>query len=167
MKTAAKKDERATTAQLATLVVGVGSAHGDDQFGWLVAQHLASGSADGGAVVRSARSPAELLDWLAGCERLIVCDACRGLGSPGAIHSWVWPEVPRRALRTAGTHDLGLAAALELAEQLRLLPAETQIWCVEIATPRPGAAASAGIEAAAIRMAQEIRLVIAGKPPRR
>jgi len=166
MKTAANGEERATTAKPAALVVGVGSAHGDDQFGWLVAKQLTSGSA-GGAVVRSARSPAELLDWLEGCERLIVCDACQSLGSPGAFHSWVWPEVPRRALRTAGTHDLGLAAALELAEQLRLLPAETLIWCVEIETPQPGGAVSPCIEAAAVRAAQGIRQAIAGKPPER
>jgi hydrogenase maturation protease len=167
MKTAAQRDERATTAKFATLVVGVGSAHGDDQFGWLVAKHLASSSADGGAVVRSARSPAELLDWLEGFERLIVCDACQGLGSPGAIHSWSWPDVPRRALRTAGTHDLGLAAVLELAQQLGLLPAETLLWCVEIETPRPGGAVSACIEAAAVRAAGMIRQAIAGKPPQR
>ena len=158
MKTDAAKVERTKAAKLATLVVGLGSAHGDDQFGWQVVGHLAAEYADPSVSIRAARSPAELLDWLEGFERLIVCDACQGLGSPGAIRAWRWPDVPRDALRIAGTHDLGLAAALELAEQLRLLPAETLIWCVEIETPRPGEAISARVEAAAIRAARMMRL---------
>ena len=158
MNTAAAKDERPNAAKFATLVVGLGSAHGDDQFGWQVVGHLAAEIADPSVSMRAARSPAELLDWMEGFERLIVCDACQSMGSPGAIRVWRWPDVPRDALRSAGTHDLGLAAALELAEQLRHLPAETLIWCVEIETPRPGEAVSARVEVAAIRAARMIRL---------
>ena len=164
MNTAAQRNERTNAAKLATLVVGLGSAHGDDQFGWLVVGHLAAAIVDPAVSIRAARSPAELLDWLEGCERLIVCDACENLGSPDAIHRWHWPDVPGETLRIAGTHDLGLAAALELAQQLRLLPAETLLWCVEIETPRPGEAVSARVEEAAIRAARIIRLAIVNKP---
>lgn len=164
MEVAAAKVERTKLRCPATLVAGLGSAHGDDQFGWLVAEHLASSSAGGRTVVRSARSPAELLDWLEGCERLIVADACQSLGSPGAIHCWHWPDAPLGALRAAGTHDLGLAAVLGLAEELRRLPAETWLWCVEIETPQPGAPVSPYIQAAALRAAWLIRHAIAGKP---
>lgn len=156
MNTAAAKDERTKAAKLATLVVGLGSAHGDDQLGWQVVGHLAAAIADPSVSIRAARSPAELLDWLEGFERLIVCDACQGLGSPGAVRAWRWPDVPRGALRIAGTHDLGLADALALADRLRRLPAETIIYGVEAADCDPGSPPSEAITAAAFRLAAMI-----------
>ena len=83
------------------------------------------------ASLRAARSPGELLDCLEGVDRLIVCDACQNMGSRGAVHCWRWPGAPLQTLRSAGSHDLTLAAALALAEQLRLLPAEVVIFGVE------------------------------------
>ena len=46
-----------------TLIVGVGSSHGDDQFGWLVAEQLAA-RAILRIVVRRRLSPADISDWL-------------------------------------------------------------------------------------------------------
>ncbi|HUY93316.1 MAG TPA: hydrogenase maturation protease [Pirellulales bacterium] len=156
MATTAPQQKLSKAAQTPTLVVGLGSAHGDDRLGWLVAQHLGASITDDATTIRVARSPADLFVWLDGIESLMICDACENLGSPGAIHCWRWPDVPRGALRAAGTHDLGLGAVLELAEHLHLLPAETLIWCVETETPQPGAPISAAIEVEAIRAAQMI-----------
>ena len=139
----------------ATLVCGLGSSHGDDQLGWRVAERLAP-AAGSAASIRAAGSPADLLDWLDGIDRLIVCDACQNLGSPGALHRWRWPDVPGELLRRLGVHDLGLADVLALADQLRRLPAETIIFGVEIEACLPGTPCSASAAEAADRLAETI-----------
>jgi hydrogenase maturation protease len=131
-----------------TLICGFGSAHGDDQLGWRVVERLATILTYGGLSIRAARSPAVLLDWLEGIDCLIVCDACQDLGSPGAVHRWRWPDVPQDCLRSAGTHDFGLATVLSLAERLHLLPAEIIIWCAEATGCLPGSPPSGSMEEA-------------------
>ena len=101
-----------------TLIVGFGSSHGDDQFGWRVAEQLSALAEHSSVTVRQARSPAEILGWLEGVERLIVCDACQDLGLPGRMHHWRWPDAALAELRFAGSHDLGVSAALGLADRL-------------------------------------------------
>lgn len=83
-----------------TLFVGVGSPHGDDRAGWLVADALsdlfgtdvstqASGTLNAGGLpsrkypslaIRKTCIPADLLDWLDGAAKLIICDALCGAG---------------------------------------------------------------------------------------
>lgn len=139
-----------------TLIVGLGSAHGDDQVGWRVAESLATRANDVRASVRVARSPAELLGWLDGVERLIVCDACQNLGSPGTVHHWRWPHVPAESLRSSGSHDLGLAAVLTLADELHALPAELTVWGVEMSSCSPGSPLSPCVQAAVPRIVETI-----------
>jgi hydrogenase maturation protease len=112
-----------------TLVVGVGSDHGDDQLGWLLADWLKD-CAPPGVCVRKARTPLQLLDWLTGVSCLVVVDACRGSGQPGDIQRFTWPDVPAWGRAFAGTHDLGLLEALRLAETLGSLPARVVVWGV-------------------------------------
>ena len=64
-----------------TTFVGVGSSHGDDQVGWMVIQKLQEGSSGDSFDFRKAKSPADILDWIQDCERLVICDACHGLGT--------------------------------------------------------------------------------------
>lgn len=131
-----------------TLICGLGSTHGDDQLGWQVVERLAATLIRDGVSIRAARSPAKLLDWLAGIDCLIVCDACQEMGSPGALHRWRWPDVPHASLRCVGSHDLGLAAVLALAEELSLLPAEVIIWVAEATVLSPGALSSRSMDEA-------------------
>lgn len=125
------------------LFVGIGSPHGDDRIGWVVADDLARfarcGSIGEGSVagppvpaIRKASSPADLLDWLDDIDRLVVCDACRANGPPGTVSRWVWPEPPIEREHPSGTHQLGLASVLDLASVLGRLPGETVIWGVHI-----------------------------------
>lgn len=130
-----------------TLFVGLGSSHGDDQAGWLVADALIGAGPFAGALagdlppitVRAARHPAQVLDWLEGIERLFVCDAVSGAGLPGQIRTWRWPDPQIQFARSGGSHDLGLSAVLELAAQLNRLPREIVIWGIEISETAPGA----------------------------
>jgi hydrogenase maturation protease len=121
----------AKTGSRHTLLVGVGSSFGDDQAGWRAAKGVADRVNRNSVQVRLARSPAELLNWIDGFERLVVCDACRGSGPAGEIRRYEWPTKDLADLRWSGTHDLPLPVVLALAQQLDRLPNQVVIWVVE------------------------------------
>jgi|GEM_PF-522735 len=123
-----------------TLIVGIGSPHGDDQIGWRVADALRS-VVSPAIDVREASTPSQLLDWLDGIDRLIVCDACQarrrvsidldGDGETLSLHRWQWPTLQVSMLRSAGSHSFGLPQVLQLAERLGRLPQEVIVFGVE------------------------------------
>ena len=119
-----------------TLVVGVGSPQGDDQAGWLVADRLTAHHTDAGSppgwTVRRARIPLDLLDWLDGVDRLVICDACEALGEPGQLHCWTWPDPAIAACRSLTSHDFGLPSVLQMAGALGRLPRQVTIWGIEM-----------------------------------
>ena len=125
-------------SKLRTLIVGIGSPHGDDQIGWRVAEALRS-AVSPAIEVREASTPSQLLDWLEGVDRLIVCDACQARrrapdGSAGdtlSVHRWQWPTLQVSTLRSAGSHSFGLPQVLQLAERLGRLPQEVIVFGVE------------------------------------
>ncbi len=143
-----------------TLIVGIGSPHGDDQAGWLVARKLAE-RLPSTVTVRIARSPSELLNWLDGVERLIICDACQAGDAAGTIRRWQWPADELNEVRWSSTHDMPLPAALSLAERLEQMPNDVVIWSVEaddttlISTE--SAKVSAAVDHLACRIEQELR----------
>lgn len=114
-----------------TTFVGIGSSHGDDQAGWLVVERLQNSQLHDLAEFRTAKSPIDILDWLQDCEKLVICDACHGLGKAGQIHRFSWPSNELCDLETSGTHNLSLAAVLKLANTLNQLPDHVEIWVVE------------------------------------
>lgn len=120
-----------------TLFVGVGSDHGDDRVGWLVAEDLKS-RFRGGVLIRQAKAPLDLLDWMDGVRCLAICDACRGIGPVGTWMRCEWPVVEAPFVRAASSHALGLIDTLRLACQLGYLPQEVLLWGVEIASDQPG-----------------------------
>jgi hydrogenase maturation protease len=129
------------------LFVGVGSPHGDDQAGWIIADQLRSHvDSVSDVVVRLAGVPTDLLDWLDGVDHLHLCDACQTGVPPGTLRRWEWPITenarssdkngPRPigsfgALRSSGSHDWGLGQTLQLAERLRRLPPRVTLWGIE------------------------------------
>lgn len=149
-----------------TLFVGVGSPNGDDRAGWLVADALSEivdsefarqrvNFMNGGGtstvrrtrlIVRKACVPADLLDWLEGVDRLIVCDAICGCGAPGTLHYWSWPAPQIGQCRSLGSHDFGLHAVLETAGALGQLPPEVIVWGIEAGQVLPNAGLSPEIE---------------------
>ena len=116
-----------------TLLVGIGSPHGDDQLGWLVADRVATCVKHDHIEIRRAASPTDLLDWLHGVNLLVICDACRGLRRVGEVHRWNWPTPELPALAWSGTHDLSLLAVLTLAQRLGRLPEQVVVWAMEAA----------------------------------
>jgi len=135
-----------------TLFVGIGSPHGDDAAGWCVARGLADRAtarrAATGIDVRSATTPADLLDWLAGVDTLDVCDAVSCQAAPGSLHRWRWPDPALTSARFGGSHDLSLTAALTLAEQLGHLPRQVRVWGIAASECGELAPLSAAVAAA-------------------
>ncbi len=145
-----------------TLIVGIGSHHGDDRFGWLTVESLAKKS-DERFDVRMARSPSDLLNWTAGVKQLVICDACRGTAASGTIRRWSWPAADIEQTVFSGTHDLSLPIVLNLAAELGRLPAEVIVWAAEAKRFVPGDTSSSEIAAAATEVARRIRVEFGGK----
>lgn len=114
-----------------SLLVGIGSPHGDDSVGWEIARQVARRTGDA-LLVRCARTPVELLDWLDEIDTLDVCDALASEAPVGSIGCWQWPTDAIEHAPFRGSHDLSLPAVLTLAENLGRLPARVRIWGVEI-----------------------------------
>jgi len=113
------------------LLVGIGSPFGDDRLGWLVVGQIERRGLSS-AHTRCARAPADLLDWLEGVDRLVVCDACLDGGPAGSCRRFDWPTTSLDDVAFCGTHDMSLVATLALAEQLGLLPKQTTIWGLSV-----------------------------------
>lgn len=134
-----------------TLIVGLGSPHGDDQVGWRVAETLRPRIAPNPAVaVRTAAVPLDLLDWMNGVAHLHVCDACCSGEPAGTLHrltlrtgngdcEQLWNSSSVARLRCGGSHDFGLPAVLELAERLGRLPQRVVVHAVSGCRFTPGA----------------------------
>ena len=114
-----------------SLLVGIGSPHGDDSVGWEIARRVAHQVGDS-LLVRCARTPAELLDWLDGIDTLDVCDALVSEAAVGSFCCWQWPAHEIERAPFGGSHDLSLPAVLALAANLGRLPPRVRIWGVGI-----------------------------------
>ena len=128
-------------------VIGVGSPHGDDQIGWLIAERLMS-QARQGTRIEKVVSPLEILDRMDQLDWLGICDACHGAGRAGTWRRWTWPNVEVIQQSFAGSHDISLTSVLELARRLDRLPRMVVIWGVEIDECQPAGSMSSAVLAA-------------------
>lgn len=120
-----------------TLIVGLGSAHGDDQAGWLVIARLHELGVPV-ELARTAAHPADIWDWCEAETRLIICDACREAGPPGTLHRWTWPDCSLTGETTSSTHGMSLCEALELGRTLGNCPPQVEIWGIVSEAFQPG-----------------------------
>lgn len=125
-----------------TTLVGVGSAHGDDQVGWLVLREIEPHAPSDIRIVY-ARTPVDVLHVPA-TSRLVVVDSCLGAGAEGTVHHWRWPDVPALVQRPRNSHDWDLFEVLRLQEMLRPAPAASStpaaavsVWGIEVALSQP------------------------------
>lgn len=117
-----------------TLFVGIGSPHGDDRIGWMLADALRERSL-AGVEVRQASTPSHLLDWLGPFEKLVVMDAYLTDADSGShdrsrLQRWSWPTNSLAILRSANSHAFGLPQVLQLAERLGSLPEDVVVYGV-------------------------------------
>jgi hydrogenase maturation protease len=137
------------------LLVGIGSPHGDDRAGWLVADAVAA-DPPLGLQVRCANHPAELLDWLDNIDTLMVCDAIVCDWPPGTWQKWAWPAAEIEMARCSGSHQLSLADTLALADELGRLPAHVELWVISITSARPMQEVTSAVAAAVPEIARQI-----------
>ncbi len=136
-------------------VIGIGSPFGDDAAGWRVIEHLRGRVPEGVELLALDRPGAALLRWFEGMDGVVLIDAIRSGGRPGAVRSLSLdaldglPESP-------STHGFGLAHALRLAGAMGVLPPRVAIHAIELGglerdglTPEVEAAARALAESLA------------------
>ncbi len=140
------------------LIVGIGSAHGDDQAGWHVIRMLQEmltaddlwqncstlpprfELAEWQLELRQAQSPTDLLDWIEGQETLLIIDACDSPKSaePHTFEfsletrhtSAAWRSVLETGRCLGGTHGFDVLSVLDLTVHLGKPPERVVFWLV-------------------------------------
>jgi hydrogenase maturation protease len=119
-----------------SVIVGLGSPHGDDQLGWFAVDRLRARLPEGVAADK-VRDGLELLERLGGQDSAVIIDAAAPAGQPGTIRSFVWPSPELAQCAPWSTHGLGLVDALRLAETLGRLPRRVSIYTIEARDTSP------------------------------
>jgi len=117
---------------MSTLVLGLGNPIlTDDGVGISIARKLKEEKPEL-EVVETSESGIALLDYVAGCDKLIIIDAIKtGKGKPGELYKLA-PEDLKPA-HTSTTHGIDIATALEAGEALGcIMPRSVSIYAVEI-----------------------------------
>jgi hydrogenase maturation protease len=144
-----------------SLIVGIGSPHGDDQVGWIVAERLHP-RLPAGIAVQKIRGGLELVECLGGHAEAILIDATAPAGRPGTIRAFPWPCSELELHAPFSTHDLGLVAALRLAEALGKLPSNLRVYAIEARDTSPGAYLSAEVGQQLESVVETVLSVVAG-----
>lgn len=114
-----------------TAIIGIGSPHGDDQFGWVVVDRLAK-MGFSNVTLRKINHPVDLLPHLDAHDQVLLVDA--GVGLPrdlpflmvtsiDSVDCSLIEEMPSRS-----THRLGLSSTLRLAKTLGKRTGHVTLW---------------------------------------
>lgn len=141
------------------LIVGVGSAHGDDQIGWTILEGLENRDSTTARFCKVVK-PIDMLDLLGDWDELLIIDGVEG-NNEECLQCWVWPNSQLSDASSRGTHGLGLIQALELAEELRLLPKCVTIVGVPVSECRPIGNLSASLDKSLITIIERIEKLYA------
>jgi hydrogenase maturation protease len=161
------------------IVIGIGNPdRGDDAAGPAVARSLRDGvtgapnldcvatrplSAVWPVIIEHHGEATALIREMSAAERLFLVDACVSGAPPGTIHRFDVSSVPMPALASGySTHGFGLAAAVELARVLGLLPRLSVVYAIEGISFDSGAALSPPVEKAAAEVVRRLRAEIDG-----
>ncbi len=150
------------TARPRVCVVGCGRSYRrDDQAGILIAADITRHVVERGITVLATEAPGtDLLAYCEGAELLVVIDAAEA-GSDISPGTWMRMDYPadrhrlHARIRT-NTHTLGVPEALELAENLGILPDKTWVYAVAGASFGYGPEPSRDVEEAVPRIAAAI-----------
>jgi hydrogenase maturation protease len=136
-----------------SLILGLGSPHGDDQLGWIAVDRLRP-RLPTGISAHKVQGGLELLECLEGQDAAVVIDAAAPAGRPGTIRSFAWPCPELTEWTPWSTHGLGLVQAFHLAEVLGRLPRRVTLYTVEAQATAPGAPLS-------LQVSQPLNTVVA------
>ena len=132
-----------------TLVVGIGSAQGEDSVGWQVIEQLRNTPSEADRLAEKVRlctlaDPLRLLDELEGVQRLLLVDACQAGQEAGTVLRFDWPAPQLAARWGTSSHGIDVPAVLQLAEQLGRLPPRVVLFGIEVGSSEiPGVLARA------------------------
>lgn len=118
-----------------TRVIGLGSPSGDDRIGWLAVRRLRRAAGPqpphGLDFIVLDRPGTRLLEAMRGADAVVLADAVRSGAAPGTLHR-LDAAALMRSRQALSSHDLGVAAAVALAEALGELPAALVLIGIEI-----------------------------------
>lgn len=156
------KDTRAAR----TLVVGLGHPdRGDDAVGAAVAERAAPLLPPDVAVVQH-EDPAGLIDVWSGSDLVLISDAIRSGQPPGTVRVLHADAGPLSiGTGAGGTHEFGLAEAVELARALDRLPPRLVIIGIEAGQFELGAPLSPPVAAAVGPAASTVAEVVRTAQP--
>jgi hydrogenase maturation protease len=121
-----------------SLIVGLGSPHGDDQLGWVAIDRIMPRLPAGNSALK-VNGGLDLLECLDARESAVIIDSAAPAGQPGTLRTFDWPSPLLAECERLSTHGLGLVAALKLAEALDRLPRDVRIYTVEAHDTSPDA----------------------------
>ncbi len=119
-----------------SLIVGLGSFHGDDQLGWAAIDLIRPRLPDG-TFAHKIRSAIELIECFERHDAVVVIDAAAPAGRPGQIRSFLWPSPELVQSHLLSSHSLGLVESIQLAEALSQRPADLKIYTIEARDTSP------------------------------
>ena len=112
-------------------IIGIGSPHGSDEVGWLVAEQL-SRRPELHSSVLSLVNPLEILDHLDDCDCLMIIDACITGAEVGSVTRLSWPDRRILTQQSLSSHGFGVGETLQLADRLEKLPKCVVLYCLEV-----------------------------------
>jgi len=113
-------------------VIGIGSPFGDDTAGMEVVRMLAHEPPATCELLIVDRPGASLLDLMEDADAAILVDAVRSGARPGTLHPLSFDELIRWTAHLVSSHELGVAASIQLARPLGRAPARGGLLGVEI-----------------------------------
>ena len=135
-------------------VIGLGSPFGDDRVGWQVVDRLHGHLPRHVDLVKLDRPGGALIRWMQGVSHLILVDAVISGAVPGSLLH-LTPDAITATQTHFSTHDLDLAQTLRLADALGSLPAQVELFGIEIGDLQ-GESAQKPVHAAAAELARRL-----------
>lgn len=129
---------------------------GDDAAGPIVLDRLAGRLPDAIALVESVGDATHLLETWRDVGLAVVVDAVVSGGVPGTVHRIDGIQGFPAAWRSASTHLVGLAEAIDLGGAVGVLPESMVVYGIEIDRVGPGVGLGPDIEAAVDEVADRI-----------
>jgi hydrogenase maturation protease len=114
-------------------IIGIGSQFGDDAVGLQVARILAQAPPPCCEVIVADRPGADLIELLDDVDAAILIDAVRSGAPPGTLHELSFDELSRSTIRFVSSHELGVAASVQLARKLGRAPILGKVLGIEVA----------------------------------
>lgn len=129
---------------------------GDDAAGPVVIDRLVGRVPDSVTLVESVGDATHLLETWRDVRMAVIVDAVVSGGVPGTVHRIDGMQGFPSAWRSASTHLVGLAEAIELGAAVGVLPDAMVVYGIEIGSVKPGVGIGPEIERAVSEVVEDI-----------